>query len=72
MMSKKVEDFNEFWESLNEDSEGIFIKDTIPLDKETIVRQLKDIILNGLEVNQAKLILEMAKTISKERKKQIQ
>lgn len=72
MMSKKVENFNEFWKSLNEVTEDVFIKDKTPINKETIVRQLKEIILNGLETNQAKLILEMAKTISKEKKKQIQ
>lgn len=72
MMSKKVEFFNDFLESLSEVTGEVFIKDKTPQNKETIVRQLKEIILNGLDLNQSKLLLEMAKTISKDTKNLIQ
>lgn len=71
MMAKKVVNFNNFLESLGEIPGEVFIKDKNPVKKETIIRELKEII-ESLDLNQSKLILGLAKTLSNTGDKKIQ
>jgi hypothetical protein len=63
MMAKKVAFFNDFLKSLGEIPSEAFIKDKKPVKKETIIRELKEII-QSLDLNQSKLMLGLAKTLS--------